>query len=80
MKYLRFFHRPGCHLCEEMLEQLEALKSELGFQLQQLDVDADAQLCARYHTRVPVLEDAEGNLLCEVFLDPVSVMSYLQDA
>lgn len=63
-----------------MLEQLEALKSELGFQLQQLDVDADAQLRARYHTRVPVLEDAEGNLLCEVFLDPVSVMSYLQDA
>ncbi|MEJ2393910.1 MAG: glutaredoxin family protein [Candidatus Thiodiazotropha sp.] len=80
MKCLRFFHRPGCHLCEEMLEQLEALKSELGFQLQQLDVDADAQLRARYHTRVPVLEDAEGNLLCEVFLDPVSVMSYLQDA
>jgi hypothetical protein len=63
-----------------MLEQLEALKSELGFQLQQLDVDADAQLRARYHTRVPVLEDAEGNLLSEVFLDPVSVMSYLQDA
>jgi thiol-disulfide isomerase/thioredoxin len=80
VKYLRFFHRPGCHLCEEMLEQLEALKSELGFQLQQLDVDADAQLRARYHTRVPVLEDAEGNLLSEVFLDPVSVMSYLQDA
>jgi glutathione S-transferase len=80
VKCLRFFHRTDCHLCEEMRAQLEALKSEVDFELQQLDVDTDARWRSRYHSRVPVLEDAEGNLLCEVFLDPVVVLSYLRDA
>ncbi len=80
MKLLRLFHRTDCHLCEEMLEQLEELRRTIGFELEQVDIDTDAGLKARYGHQVPVLEDATGHRLCEVFLDPASVMNYLRDA
>ncbi len=80
MKLLRLYHRTDCHLCEEMLEQLVELRRTLGFELERIDVDAQAELKTRYGHQVPVLEDAAGHRLCEVFLDPASVMNYLRDA
>lgn len=80
MKKLRFYHRPDCHLCEDMLEQLAELAQTAVFELQQVDVDDDAETRARYHTRVPVLEDTHGNLLSEIYLDQVTVLNYLRDA
>ena len=35
-----------------------------------IDVDSDAALAARYGDRVPVLTDAAGNELCHGRLDP----------
>jgi hypothetical protein len=63
-----------------MLEQLEILRQTVSFELERIDVDGEAGLRAGYGNRVPVLEDREGNHLCEVFLDPVTVMSYLREA
>ena len=80
MKQLRLYHRNGCHLCEDMLEQLEPLRAEADFECQLIDVDSDEGLLKHYNERVPVLETGEGKLLCEVFLDPSKVLNYLQDA
>jgi glutathione S-transferase len=80
VKRLRFFHRPACHLCEDMLEHLEILRQTTPFELEQVDVDGDDGLRAGYQLRVPVLEDPEGNLLSEVYLNPQAVLSYLRDA
>ena len=79
MKQLRLYHRIGCHLCEDMAEQLEPLRTEADFECHLIDVDRDEGLLSRYHDRVPVLETGEGELLCEVFLDPSRVLNYLQD-
>jgi glutaredoxin len=47
--------RHDCHLCGEMAAVIEALRGEVGFELEVRDVDADAQLQARYSDQVPVL-------------------------
>ena len=47
----RLYGRSGCHLCEEMAQQLRAL----GVEFEEIDVDSDAQLRLRYGRDVPVL-------------------------
>jgi hypothetical protein len=63
-----------------MLDQLNTLHAQAEFACEIVDVDGDEDLQARYHDRVPVLESGDGYLLCEVFLDPIKVLNYLQDA
>jgi uncharacterized protein YecE (DUF72 family) len=63
-----------------MLEQLEILRHSVWFELERIDVDEEDGLHTGYGNRVPVLEDREGNRLCQVFLDPATVMNYLRGA
>ena len=65
---LQLYYRNGCHLCEDMLGQLQAL----DVQVDVVDVDRDPALRARYHALVPVLADGE-NEICRYFLDQVAV-------
>lgn len=77
---LRLFGRNYCHLCEDMLAALEALRGESGmphFEIEVFDVDADPALEAKYDELVPVLADAEGRELCHYFLDAAKVREYL---
>jgi len=53
---LTVFHAEGCHLCERALAQLRALRDELGFELQEVAIDGDAQLEERYREWLPVVE------------------------
>ena len=48
-----------------------------GVAFQELDIDRDAELAARYGGRVPVLVDAAGAELCFGRLDP-AVLSQLR--
>jgi hypothetical protein len=41
-----------------------------GVAFEEIDVDSDAQLAARYGERVPVLVDSAGTELCHGRLDP----------
>jgi glutaredoxin len=50
------FHAQGCHLCERALVQLRALRDELGFELEEVGIDDDAELEARYREWLPVVE------------------------
>ena len=52
------------------------LAKEVGFELEVLDVDASADLEARYDQWVPVLLH-EGSELCHYFLDEAKVRDYL---
>jgi glutaredoxin len=45
-----------CHLCELAREQLEALRHELGFVLEEVDITDDPELERRYRPYVPVIE------------------------
>jgi len=76
---LTVFVRQGCHLCTDMLQSLEYLKSELDFRYRVQDVDGDAVLEARYGDRVPVLV-ADATELCWYFLDSDRLREYLRSA
>ena len=65
---LTVYERSGCHLCDDMVSTLSEWKTELGFDIERVDVDASPGLAARYGTRVPVL--AYGLIeICHYFLD-----------
>jgi glutaredoxin len=50
------FHADGCHLCERALAQVRALRDELDFELEEVAIDGDAELEARYRELIPVVE------------------------
>lgn len=72
---LTVYIRHGCHLCTDMVRELERLQAELGFAYRLRDVDADAGLAARYGDRVPVLA-AGATELCRYFLDADRLREY----
>jgi thiol-disulfide isomerase/thioredoxin len=73
---LTLYGRGYCHLCDDMLAALEALRGEHDFDVVVLDVDSDPALEAKYDELVPVLE-ADGRELCHYFLDADAVRSFL---
>lgn len=48
-------YREGCHLCEDMQQQLHELLDPGEFRLTLIDIDEDEQLREAYNVRVPVL-------------------------
>jgi glutaredoxin len=66
---VRLYARPDCHLCDEARAGLERLRAEgLDFELEEVDIDADDALHARYLERIPVVE-LDGEVLSELHLD-----------
>jgi glutaredoxin len=50
------YHADGCHLCERALEQVRALREELGFDLREVSIDGDEELESAYREWIPVVE------------------------
>lgn len=74
---LTVYGRLECHLCQDMLDELEPLKDEMGFGLKFVDIDQDNQLVKRFGTLVPVL--AAGELeICHYFLDKHALIQYFE--
>jgi hypothetical protein len=64
------YHGEGCHLCERALAQVRALREELGFALEAVAIDGDAELEARYREWLPVVEiDGERAFVYHVHED-----------
>jgi len=61
-----------------MLASLEALRGELGFGLEVVDVDAEPELERRYNELVPVLMHGEREL-ARWRLDPSALRAYLHE-
>jgi hypothetical protein len=76
VRRLTLYVRQGCHLCEEMWRELQALRSDLAFELETVDLAVSPRLEAAYGDRVPVLE-AGGEEICRFFLDPEKLARYL---
>lgn len=75
------YSRSYCHLCDDMLEALQAYSAEHAFTVKVVDVDADEALVARYDELVPVLagsRDNEGEQqICHYFLDHAKLKDFL---
>ena len=72
------YSRGYCHLCDDMLDALEALRAEAGFDVETVDVDADPALEHRFGEHVPVLMHGEREL-ARGRLDLSVVRAYLRD-
>jgi glutaredoxin len=49
------YGRDGCHLCEDARAALERLRAEEPFALDEIDIERDPALHARYLERIPVI-------------------------
>ena len=67
MKSLQVFSRRGCHLCEQLIEELVPLvRGE--FEVVVRDIDTREDWKRRYGARVPVVE-YDGEVVCQYHLD-----------
>ena len=73
--HLTVFARAGCHLCDDMVLELQRLKPALGFEYCVRDVDDDPVLVSQYGERVPVLVAGDTEL-CSYFLDEQGLREY----
>ncbi len=73
---LTLYYRENCHLCESFLRSLVALRPELEFELDEVDIDRDVGLVRRYDERVPVLTLGDREI-CHYFLDEAALRAAL---
>ncbi|HEV2790870.1 MAG TPA: glutaredoxin family protein [Solirubrobacterales bacterium] len=71
------YSRPGCHLCEEAIEQIVALHAEgYRFNLHEIDIESNELLLRRYLERIPVVE-VDGKEVSELILDRAGLVASL---
>ena len=73
---LTLYSRRGCHLCEDMLAQLDDLTEEYDFALTVRDVDENPRWAEEFGEKVPILF-ADNIEVCRYFLDLVAVRRLL---
>jgi glutaredoxin len=61
---LVLYGRPGCHLCDEARTVLE----RIGHPFEEVDIEVDDELLARYLERIPVVA-LDGAELYDFFVD-----------
>ncbi len=74
---LTLYTKIGCHLCDEMKQQLDVLQQQYEFSLNLVNIDADSYLKLRYGERVPVLAVGEQEI-CHYYLNNESLMEYFK--
>jgi len=62
------YSRPGCHLCEEARAVLDRLRENNGFEIDEIDIETDDVLHARYLERIPVVA-IDGEELFDYTID-----------
>jgi glutaredoxin len=69
MRRVVLYGAAGCHLCERARETVMALRDELGFELDEVSIDGDPELEARYRELIPVVE-IDGEQAFVYFVPP----------
>src|SRR5947209_8214062 len=49
------YSRPSCTCCQKALQQLKEWQPRFGFTIEEVNIDTDPELKARYDTTVPVV-------------------------
>jgi glutaredoxin len=71
------YSRHGCHLCEDLLQQLGLLQQGQKFTITEIDVDSSPQLIEQYGSQVPVVT-CENEQICHYFLDQAAILLRLE--
>jgi glutaredoxin len=62
------YTKPGCHLCEDVLQTLREVGTRLSFELKIVDIEQDDALQKRYMLDIPVV-CIDGEQFSAYFLD-----------
>ena len=65
MATVTLYGKPGCCLCDEARVEVEALRAQHGFALEEVDVSLVARLARDYGERIPVVA-VDGQEACEL--------------
>ena len=75
MPTLQVYSRPGCHLCEVLIEELLPLvRGALAIEVR--NVESRPDWLAKYNVRVPVVE-YDDRLICQYTLDREAIADLL---
>lgn len=77
MRELRVFSRPGCHLCEILIEELEPMCRASAVRVTVVEVDDRPEWVARFGSRVPVVCSGDREI-CGYPLDRGAVLAWLR--
>lgn len=65
---ITLYTKPDCHLCNQARAILQAMRSEVPFELEERDIRAEETLHRSYFDRIPVVA-LDGRDLCEYVVD-----------
>jgi Glutaredoxin-like domain (DUF836) len=72
---IRVYSRPGCHLCELLIDELLPLiRGRLDLEV--IDIETRPELTIKYGIRIPVVEYA-GQTVCQYHLDAAAIHTIL---
>ena len=73
---LTVLSRGYCHLCHQMIAELEKFRGHHDFTIDVVDVDREPALEEKWGDKVPVLLDGDREI-CHYFLDPEALEARL---
>jgi glutaredoxin len=79
VRTVTLYGRPGCHLCDEARAVIERVRTDVPFDLQERDIEADDVLLRAYLERIPVVavDDVE---LFEFFVEEEALRAAVSSA
>ncbi len=63
VRYVTFYTKAGCHLCEHAEELLEDLQAAHDLRVTVIDITTDLTLFERYRYEIPVIDVAGGAIV-----------------
>lgn len=66
MLLVTLYTKDGCHLCEEVRQDLRDLSRRYPHRLRQVDITSDPALFARYRLSIPVVEIGDRRLAAPI--------------
>ena len=76
MRTVTLYGRPGCHLCDDARAALESMRADHDFEIDEVDIESDDRLLARYLERIPVIA-LDGEELFDFFVDRAELAARL---
>jgi glutaredoxin len=70
------YGKPGCHLCDDARAEIERIRADHRFELEQVDITLDPALNRRYGERIPVLA-LDGEELFELHVNGTALRERL---
>lgn len=60
VRHVTFYSKPGCHLCEDVEELLDALRDDYDLRVTWIDITGDLEIYERYKYEIPVVIVEDG--------------------